>query len=436
MAHPKPLVGKGRDVLPLATRRLNVWEGSVRSSKTVGSLLAWIAFARGGPPGNLIMIGKTERTLKRNILDVIVNWIGPQRARIVSGTGELHLCGRRIYLAGANDEKAQEKIRGMSLVGAYVDEASLVPESMFTMLLSRLSEPGARLYATTNPDSPGHWLLRDYLSRPALHITGTSEVLRSDGDDVLDLARFSFRLDDNPYLDKQYVASLKREYVGLWYKRFIDGLWVVAEGAIFEAWDPDIHVVDTVPPIERWYGVGIDYGTTNPFVALTLGLGEKDRRLYLVHEWRWDSRRERKQLTDVEYSQRLRSFLKEAPIPGSDLVGVPAEWIVVDPSATSFRVQLQRDGINSRCADNEVRDGLRELASLIACDQLRVSASCKGWIEEAPGYVWDPDKSAKGIDEPVKLADHDMDAGRYITRTTRMLWRPQVRPPGELRPAA
>lgn len=430
MADIKPLAGKARAAVALADRRLNVWEGAVRSSKTVSSLMAWVAFVRKGPPGNLMMVAKTERTLKRNIIDVLVTWFGPQRARYVAGSGELHLFGRRIYLVGANDEKAQDKVRGVSLVGVYADEISLFPESMWTMLLSRLSTSGARLYATTNPDSPGLWLMRDFLSRPALHLTGRGEILRSEGDQVLDLARFSFTLDDNPHLDAGYVNSLKREYVGLWYKRYIEGLWVVAEGSIYPHWNPDVHVVpfDNLPAMVRWFGVGVDHGTTNPFAANVLALGE-DRRLYLTHEYRWDSRRERQQLSDVEYSKRLRGFLSEARIPGSDLVGVAPEWVVVDPSATAFRVQLQRDGIMSHSADNEVLDGIRQFGSLLAGDQLRVSDRCKGFIDEIPGYVWDPKQTAKGVDAPIKLNDHHMDDCRYVTRTTRALWRSQVRPP-------
>jgi PBSX family phage terminase large subunit len=422
----KPLLGKGRAVLPLADRRLNVWEGSVRSSKTVGSMLKWIEYVRAAPPGNLLMVGKTERTLRRNILDPVTEWLGPKRARLVSGSGEFWLCGRKIYLVGANDERAQDKIRGLSLLAAYVDEASLIPESFFTMLMSRLSEPGARLFATTNPEGPSHWLKRDYLDRAALWVTGDGQTLRFDSDDRLDLARFSFRLTDNPYLDPAYVRSLMREYVGLWHKRYIDGLWVVAEGAVYDMWDPERHVVDQVPVITRWISLGVDYGTKNPFAGVLLGAGV-DGRLYVPGEYRHDSRLAMRQLTDVEYSAELRAWLNGFKHPGSDAIGVRPEWTVVDPSAASFIQQLYRDDITPAQADNSVLDGIRTVASLLAADQLRVHASATALIDEFGGYSWDDKAAKKGEDRPIKTADHSLDALRYAAHTTEAIWRQVIR---------
>lgn len=416
------LDGKGAAATRLADRRINVWEGSVRSGKTVGSILKWLQFVRTAAPGNLLMVGKTERTLTRNIIEPIVAWLGPKRARHVIGSGELWVCGRRIYLVGANNELAQDKIRGLTLVGAYVDEATLVPETFWTMLLSRLSEPGAKLFATTNPDNPAHWFKRDYLDRAAVWLTGDGQTMRFDGPDRLDLARFSFRLDDNLWLlrhNPSYVEQLKREYVGLWYRRYILGEWIMAEGSIYSMWDPARHVVSTVPDGLRWIGLGVDYGTQNPFAALLLGLGRDPaqgrNRLYLAREWRWDSRRERRHLTDAEYSTQLRGWL--------DTQQVRPEWTCVDPSAASFVEQLYRDGLVPTGADNAVVDGIRLTASLLASDQLAVHTSCAGWIDEVPGYVWDQKSAEAGEDKPVKLMDHSLDAGRYVLKTTEAAWR-------------
>jgi PBSX family phage terminase large subunit len=422
-----PLQGKGLESVRLATGALNIWEGSVRSSKTVSSLLAWLAFVRLGPAGNLLMVGKTERTLQRNIIDPLVEWLGPSRCRMVAGSGELWICGRRVYLAGANDEKAQEKIRGLTLVGAYVDEVSLMPESMWTMLLTRLSVDGARLYGTTNPDNPQHWLLRDYLSRAGVWLTGDGQLVRQDGPDTLDLVRMSFRLDDNPTLSATYIDRMKREFVGLWYRRFILGEWVVAEGAVYDMWDPARHVISELPPIERWLGCGIDYGTSNPFAALLLGVtrmdGDGRRRLVLTNEWRYDSRRQRRQLSDPEYSERFRGWLRGIQVPGMDL-GARPPWTFVDPSAASFVLQLYRDQHPGTAhAVNDVQLGLQLTSGLLARGDLVVHESCKGWCDEVPAYCWDPKAQQLGIDKPIKVADHSLDAGRYVIASTEDTWR-------------
>lgn len=416
-----PLTGKQLESVKLATERLCVWEGSVRSSKTISSLVAWLRFVRHGPPGNLLMVGRTERTLKRNVIDVLVEMLGPERCKLISGTGELHLLGRRVYLAGANDERAQEKIRGLSLVGGYGDELTTWPESFWVMLLSRLSERGAQLQGSTNAEGPGHWLKRDYLDRAAVHLTQDGEVLRSAASDCLDLARFSFRLADNPHLPTDYVASLDREYQGLWHKRLVEGQWCVAEGAVFDMWDESRHVIDIIPPIQRWLCCSVDYGTTNPLHALLLGLGV-DGCLYVTSEWRYDSRKAHRQLTDAEYSLRLRNWLQEAPIPASRLTGPTPQFWVIDPSAASFITQLQRDGVSPVGANNAVLDGVRLVSTLLAMGKLKIHRSCSGLLTEIPGYSWS-DKDAKhGEDKPVKADDHGVDSLRYGIATTRALW--------------
>ena len=423
-----PLSPKAARSVRLATRRLNIWEGSVRSGKTVASLLAWLAFVRHGPAGNLAMVGKTERTLRRNIIDPLVDMLGEQRARPHWARGEMTLLGRRVYLAGANDEAAVGKIQGLTLAGAYVDEASLVPEGFWSMLLTRLSIGGARLYATSNPDNPHHWLKRDYLDRADVWLDHDGREHRLDG--PLNLARFSFRLRDNPTLPPEYVAALEAEFgTGLWRKRYVDGLWVLAEGAVYDGFDPDPagpHVVDDLPrdasgrPLVDTWLVSVDYGTVNPFVALLVGVG--DDRLYVAREWRWDSRARGRQMTDGDYSAALRAWLEGL---ASDLGPIVPAGIFVDPSAASFIAQLHRDGwARVRGADNAVLDGIRAVSALLGAGRLVIHRSCTGLIGEMAGYVWD-EKAAKdrGVEQPLKVDDHGPDALRYGVVAARRWWR-------------
>lgn len=429
-----PLTGKGLESVRLADARINLWEGSVRSSKTVSSLMRWLKFVREAPPGNLLMTGKTERTLKRNIIDVLTEWLGPSRCKLIAGSGELWLLGRRVYVAGANDERAQEKIRGLTLVGAYADEVSTLPESYWSMLLTRLSVDGAKLFGTTNPDSPAHWLLKDYLQRSSTWLDHSGQLLRSEGEDRLDLARFSFRLADNPYLSQTYIDALSSEFTGLWRKRFIEGLWVAAEGAIYDMWDEQRHVVDIIPPISQWLCVSVDYGTSNPFHAILLGVGaENDQHgmrretLYGVSEWRWDARQKRRQLTDHEYGKHLRDWLAEVRFPGSRLRGPAPQYLVIDPSAASFKVQAFHGGWNVIDGDNAVLDGIRLVSSLLSAGRLKFDrAGCPAVIEEFPSYSWDTKAQLAGEDKPVKIGDHGLDSLRYGVKSTQSLWHNRI----------
>lgn len=441
MIQPLTPGGKAQRSVHMAAdgARINLWEGSVRSTKTISSLLAWLRYVREGPAGNLAMIGKTERTLKRNVIDPLIEMLGPKRCRYVAGAGELWILGRRVYVAGANNEAAVSKIQGLTLAGAYVDEVTTMPESFWSMLLTRLSVDGAQLFGTCNPDAPMHWLMKGFLKRARTWLRHDGTVITSDAPDTLDLTRFSFRLTDNPYLSKAYVDALNVEFTGLWRKRYIDGLWVLAEGAIYDTFDPvpgNGHVVTDLPEIDRWV-LAVDYGTTNPFVAVLIGLGVDDR-LYVAREWRWDSKAKHSQMTDAEYSTALRRWLDELDPPNNDpMIGRLAgartpEKIIYDPSAASFGVQLWRDGWSGvHQADNAVQDGIRTVSTLMSAGRLRFHVSLleTGGLDEKAGYVWDAKAAERGVEQPLKVADHFPDAERYGVMGVRSWWRHWITAP-------
>jgi PBSX family phage terminase large subunit len=425
-----PLVGKQLASVRHATAPGNLWEGAVRSSKTICSIMRWLEYIIHGPPGNLAMIGKTERTLRRNVLDVIVDMIGPRRCKITSGIG------RKVYLAGANDEGAATKIQGMTLAGFYGDEVPTWPESVFAIARTRLSVPGATWFGTGNPGASNHWLKKEFIDRARFHVERDGSVIHRDGDDAIELHVFSFTLADNPSLPAEFVRRLMREYVGVFYRRFILGEWCMAEGAIFSEWDEKLNTLprSKMPHMAEWLACGVDYGTSNPFHAGLLALGPDlhmpgESALYVTDEWRWDSRRQRRQLSPQEYSARVRAWLRDTPIPGTggNVRGVQPEMVAVDPAAADFRVQLYRDGLPTRAADNDVINSIASAMSLIAARKIIVAEECAGLLAEIPGYVWD-DKAAKlGEERPLKIDDHGIDSSlRYAPYSSRHLWHDEI----------
>jgi len=417
----RPLAGKALRTTQLATAAGNLWEGAVRSGKTIGSIMVWLRYIRTGPPGPLLMVGKTERTLKRNVIDVIVQMVGLKRCVFKAGSGEVIIFGRTIYVAGANDERSADKIKGLTLAGAYCDEVTTYPQSFFQMLETRLSVEGAQWFGTTNPEGPNHWLKKEYLDRARLHLRRDGTVVETQDPDAMDLHRFSFVLDDNPTLPEKYVAGLKRSHQGLFFKRYILGEWCLAEGVIFDAFDETRHVVDILPEISRWMCVGLDYGTVNPFAALLIGIGT-DQRLYVASEYRHDSRVARRQMTDAQYSVGLRRWLSTFEHRGTK--GVFPSWVFVDPSAASFMTQLWSDGMTGVAkADNDVKDGIRSVGTAFGEDLLSIHRSCTGLLEELPAYVWDSKASEKGEDRPLKVDDHSVDGLRYGLHSSVNEWR-------------
>ncbi len=370
--------------------RANLWHGAVRSGKTIGSIVRWLAHIEElkRSKGHFLMTGVTIGTLKDNILDVIESMVGPENYHYSAGSREVHICGIRVLIRGASDEAAEKKIRGLTLKGHYGDECTLWPRNYYKRGMDRLSVEGAKFFGTTNPDSPYHWLKTEYIDR----------------EDELDLNSYHFELSDNPNLPGDYVENLKKEFSGLWYKRFIQGLWVVAEGAIFDNFDEDLHVVDELPEGFEKILVGIDYGTTNPTSVICLGLNRGV--WYAFAESRHEGSASGRQRTDSQHSDALKLFL--------DNGGIVPRSIDVDPSAASFKRQLKNDGFSGiKSANNDVLDGIRNVHTALSSGTLKVHSSCVALIKEFATYVWDPKAQEVGEDKPIKANDHSLDALRY-----------------------
>lgn len=368
-------------------KRINLLEGSVSSGKTWISLVLWAFWVKVSPKDKLyLMCAKSLTTLKRNCLILLQELVGEANFTFSIPAKEGFLFGRRVLFEGANDARSESKIRGMTLQGAYCDELTQFPEDFFAMLLSRLRLPGAKLIATTNPDNPAHWLKTNYIDRA----------------DELDFLDIRFTIDDNTTLDPEYVRNIKLEYTGVFYDRFILGLWAVAEGLVYPMFDRTKHTFKE-PKLRGPQYISIDYGTMNPFAMglWTLGRGEAE----MLKEYYYDGRERKKPKTDEEYYQDLEKFAE----------GYNIDSIVVDPSAASFIECIRRHGkFNVVKANNSVLDGIRLTGSLLQTGKLRFHESCVNTFAEFGAYVWDDDA---GEDAVIKESDHMMDSIRYYAMT-------------------
>jgi len=380
------------DALKHSDARINIFEGPVRAGKSFISLLRWLAFCRDGPKGPLLICGRTDKTIKRNIILPLQELVG-NALNYSIGKGEVTLYDRLMYVVGANDERAEGKIRGSEFAGALIDEATLIPESFFKMLLSRLSVSGAQLFCSTNPDSPYHWLKQEYIDRSH----------------ELNLKVFSFNIRDNPSLDEEYINELSKEYQGLWHTRYILGQWVLADGAVYDFFNEEIHVIQMPQSSADYYIVGVDYGTTNPCVFTLIGYNPGGYpNMWLEKEYYYDSKKELRQKSDYEYAKDLQQFV----------AGYNVKRIYIDPSAASFRQELRRNGVNNVSdAVNDVIPGIRFMGQLLTNGTYKICSNCTSSIKEFSNYLWDSKASERGEDKPIKLNDHAMDAQRYALYT-------------------
>jgi hypothetical protein len=416
---------------------LALWVGAVSGGKTIASLFAFLFAILRVPKGEMIVVvGRTIHTIERNVLAPLQSFrlFGPVSRLTVhtAGASSAMILGRRVELIGASNVSAVGRIQGGSFRLVYVDEATLLPEPFWDMLVTRL-RPG-HLIATTNPASRNHWLRRKWILRAEDH----------------DLIAFHFTMHDNPSLAPEYIARMMRSFVGLFFERFILGKWTTAEGAIYSMFNPAEHVIpwEDLPPIRTLLAAGMDHGTRNPTSVVLLGItderddrGRPTPRLVAIDEWRYDSRepdkltgQEGKRLTNAEQSALIRPWLADRDrIPRTNEgwgLTVRPGFLFVDPAAADMREQLSRDRMPNSAADHAVEQGISDVMTLLGQGRLLITDRCAGILEEITEYVWDPKKSDEGEDYPLMVNDHSLDALRYAVRSSRAVWLPILRRAG------
>lgn len=405
--------------------RLETWitvlNGSVRSGKTwaVNAKLIrkLIKYQVGGMR---VLLGKSKSSVYDNMLRDLFSWLRPEDVDYRVQSGDLTLFGQPWKVIGVKDQGAEQHLRGKTIGIAIVDEATIMPELAWNQLLARMSPDGARLYATTNPDSPLHYLKTKFLDNPRM---------------ARDITVEDYFLDDNLSLSEEKKDQYRRSYSGVFFERYILGRWVIAEGAIYkDSWSEDNLFDDATMPIgllhqgghvERY--IAVDYGTTNQCVFLDIV--DDGTTLWIVREYVWDSAKQYRQKTDREYADDLEHFLKPASetlecVVGTSLTGADVFGeVIVDPSAASFKAELLQRGIFHTDANNEVIDGIRMTSSMMAQKKLRVHRECRNLVSQLQTYAWNEKAAQRGEEEPVKVNDHGPDACRYGVATKIPAWR-------------
>ena len=286
-------------------------------------------------------------------------------------------------------------IQGMTLAGVMFDEVALMPRSFVEQACARCSVPNSKYWFNCNPSSPEHWFYKEWVKKHK----------------EKNALRLHFTMDDNLALDASIKARYESMYSGVFYQRYIKGLWVLAEGVIYQAFTAE-SIVPTVPRDYSKYIVSMDYGIQNPTAMLLFGLC--DGVWYQVDEFYHSGRETGQQKTDEEYYQDL-----------CELVGdLPVRELIIDPSASSFIALVRKSNrFKVRKANNDVLDGIQHTSTIIQERKLLVNDCCTRTIQEYGLYSWQ-EKSTNGQDKPIKENDHAMDATRYFVNTTKA-WKPK-----------
>lgn len=393
---------------PVRDRLSIIADGSIRSGKTLSMSLSFVLWSMETFNGcSFAMCGKTIGSFRRNVLDTLKRMLIGLGYRVQDSRAEnvVYVCsGNRInkyYIFGGRDERSQDLIQGMTLAGVLFDEVALMPQSFVQQAMARCSVEDSRFWFNCNPENPEHWFYKEW-------IAPEDEKKRDK------IFYQHFTMEDNLTISAEKRAEYESLYRGVFYDRFILGKWVKAEGVIYPMFNREYHVVPQEDrPYDQYY-ISCDYGTLNP---MSMGLwgrvsahldNEGNRvpeRWYRIREYYWDGRKQNRQLTDEEY------YLALEELAG----GRRIEDVIVDPSAASFITCIRRhDRYSVKKADNDVVNGIRQVATYLQCGRIFFNDCCKDAIREFGLYVWD-EKSGK--DAPLKENDHAMDDIRYFVHT-------------------
>lgn len=389
------LVLKWAHLTKFKNRKAIICDGSVRSGKTVSMILGFVHWAMRFFDGkNFGICGKTISSTERNIILPLLNmpditdyyslqYIRGENKRIIIRSGS-HT--NTFFIFGGKDESSYTLVQGITLSGVLFDEVALMPKSFVDQAVTRtLSEPEARYWFNCNPESAEHWFYKEWIcntrQKKALHL--------------------HFTMQDNPILSPEQIADAERLYTGVFYNRYIKGLWCVAEGLIYPMFDKAVHVKSLPHPQGEWY-VSVDYGTLNAFSA---GLWCYDgTTAYRVAEYYYSGREQKRQRTNTQYLQSIQQLT----------AGKSISAVIVDPSAASFIAELRQAGFLVRKGKNDVVEGIRRTAAALEQGKLLFSPDCKNSFREFAIYRWDESSSQ---DRPIKENDHAMDDIRYFVST-------------------
>ena len=398
------------DKSPVKDKNGIIADGSIRAGKTLCMSLSFALWAMAKFNGqNFIMAGKTVGAFRRNVLFWLKLMLQAQGYKIKDRRADnlVEISKGEIinyfYIFGGKDERSQDLVQGITAAGVFLDEVALMPQSFVNQALARCSVKGSKYWFNCNPEGPNHWFKIEWIDKAK----------------EKNILQFHFTMDDNPSLDEDTKERYRKMFVGVFYQRFILGLWVLAEGIIYHNFDKDKHTIDEkeLPKNFDFYYVTSDYGITNPQVFLLCGIKyiKGIPHLYLINEYYNTGTKKNKYGQEEKIVKTDTLFLEDYKNFVGDL---NIRKTIIDPSATSLINLFKENNIKVKEADNTVVDGINLVLNWLEEGRIHIVAKrCPNIIKEFFSYIWDEKAQERGEDKPVKTNDHALDALRYLLMT-------------------
>ena len=371
--------------------KIMILSGAFRAGKTVMNnyifvmelkRIAKLAKSRKDPHPQYILAGYSSNSIYTNVISAIESYFGITMK--TDRHGHYHLFGVDIVPSYTGSIRGVGSIRGMTSYGAYINEASLATHDVFQEILQRCSIEGARIICDTNPDIPTHWLKTDYIDNP---------------DPKARIKSFTFTIDDNTFLSKDYVESIKAATPkGMFYDRGILGQWVTGDGIVYQDFNKETMVIprDRVPDGLDYY-VGVDWGYEHPNPIILLG-DDKDGNTYVLEDY---TQKHKFINYWVKVAQNLQTRF------GRNLI------FYADSARPDNVNEFQSNGLNCINANKNVLPGIECVARKMREGKFYViDTASSGLLDEIYQYAWDESTGLPLKENDVRHNDR-LDAIRY-----------------------
>lgn len=399
------------------TGYLSVWEGAVRSSKTVIALVAFAVYMRQSPETRFLISGRTIGTIEQNcilnefgLLSLLrgaeYKHVGEKRAvvfHVADPNGRI--VQKTVIVQGASTIKDFMALRGQSYGGWFADEINMHDREFVVEALKRTAASKDRRHLwTLNPGGPKDWIYKDYLDR--------YEVMSDEQKATLGGYQWwHFTPQDNPAMTESMIAALEMQYPkgSVFYQRYVLGLRAVAEGLVYPMFT-DACIARPPESVQARYA-SIDFGTVHPTAMGWYGRDKTTGVWYKVREW-VASPDESARMTTAEYMDIFERITEE-------LGGIPRMNLTIDygGGGEALAREAERRRWMPVNPDKAVLDGISMTARMLNTHRLFISPDCPKTIESLRIYRWDDKASERGETKPIKQDDDPADETRYAVTT-------------------
>jgi PBSX family phage terminase large subunit len=392
-------------------------DGSIRSGKTVSMLVAYILWAMHTfDKQSFALCGKTVKVAERNLIKVlwniqyfhnefVMNYVKTESLLTVTRGKTINY----FYIFGGKDESSYQLIQGVTLAGAFFDEVALMPESFVNQATGRCSVDGSLFWFNCNPENPNHWFYNSWIKKA----------------EQMQALYLHFTMEDNPSLTESIKQRYESMYDGVFYDRYIKGLWVKAEGIIYRKFadNPENYIIDEAPSDITFVQVGVDFGgTTSGTTFIATGFSAF-RRVGVIEAVRYvDKTYKNPSPYDIVIDNLTPELLDKLYKEFSEMVYEKYKKAFVTRADSAEQVLIR--GLKSTIAANglhteirnakkiEILERIKLVLKLISQNRFYVVRHCQSFIKAMKDALWDSKHPDERLDDGTTDID-SMDAFEY-----------------------